>query len=162
MKSRGLASNPFALRSCYRSAALKWRTAVRVRVERTNPDRPALEHPSNIKHTCVVQSIDMVGLITSIGDFVLTSSRRLPLQNNVYFEIPLPNQSYLELLQRESKRNVDAENRQLNKEWTETFLYVLPMGWMKPMCLICNGMVAVVKSSSVEIEALQNNVHDTV
>ena len=32
------------------AAALKWRTAVRVRtVERTNPDRPVLEHPSNIK-----------------------------------------------------------------------------------------------------------------
>ena len=33
------------------TAALKWRTAVRVRtVELTNPDRPDLEHPSNIKH----------------------------------------------------------------------------------------------------------------
>ena len=26
------------------------------------------------------------------------------------------------------ERKVDAENRQFNKEWTDTFLYVLPMG----------------------------------
>ena len=33
------------------SAALKWRTAVRIRtVQHNNPDRPDLEHPSNIKH----------------------------------------------------------------------------------------------------------------
>ena len=33
-----------------RAAALKWQTVVWVRtVERSNPDRPALEHPSNIK-----------------------------------------------------------------------------------------------------------------
>ena len=41
-------------------------------------------------------------------------------------------------------------------------LYVLPMGGVIPMCLICNGMFAVVKSSSVMIEALQNNAHGTV
>ena len=39
-------------------AVLKWRTAVRVRtVERTNPDRPTLEHPSNIKHVLYKVSI---------------------------------------------------------------------------------------------------------
>ncbi len=36
------------------------------------------------------------------------------------------------------------------------------MGGVKPMCLICNGMAAVVKSSSVMINALQNNAHGTV
>ena len=45
---------------------------------------------------------------------------------------------------------VDAENRLSNKEWTDTWLVVLPVGGMKPMCLdhLYNGMVAVVKSSS--------------
>ena len=33
---------------------------------------------------------------------------------------------------------------------------------VKRMCLICNGTVAVVKSSRVKIEALQNNGHGTV
>ena len=44
--------------SWYNPAALKWRTAVRVRtVERTNPNRPTLEHPSNIKHVLYKVSI---------------------------------------------------------------------------------------------------------
>ena len=46
--------------SCIKVAVLKWRTAVRVRVrtvERTNPDRPALEHQSNIKQLLYILSI---------------------------------------------------------------------------------------------------------
>ena len=41
-------------------------------------------------------------------------------------------------------------------------LHVLPMWGVKPMFLIGNGVVAVVKSSSAMIEALQNNAHATV
>ena len=41
--------------SCIKVAVLKWGTAVRVRtVERTNPDRPALEHQSNIKQLYIL------------------------------------------------------------------------------------------------------------
>ena len=68
----------------------------------------------------------------------------------------------LQVWQREVKRKVDAENRQFNKERRETFVYVLPMRGMKQMCLIDNDMVAVVKSSSVTIKALQNNANGTV
>ena len=35
------------------------------------------------------------------------------------------------------------------KKWTDKWLSVLLVGGMKPMCLICSDMVAVVKSSSV-------------
>ena len=52
------------------------------------------------------------------------------------------------MAERSKQRKVDAENRQFNKEWTDKWLFVLPVGGMKPMCLICNATVAVVKSSS--------------
>ena len=42
--------------------------------------------------TCVLQSIDIIGFITSIVDFALLSNRRLYLQNNVYVGIPLLDQ----------------------------------------------------------------------
>ena len=54
------------------------------------------------------------------------------------------------MAERSKQRKVDAENRQFNKEWTDKWLFVLPVGGMKPMCLICNATVAVVKSSSVK------------
>ena len=40
---------------CIKVAVFKWRTAVWVRtIERTNPDSPALEHPSNIKQLYIL------------------------------------------------------------------------------------------------------------
>ena len=54
------------------------------------------------------------------------------------------------MAERSKQRKVDAQNRQFNKEWTDKWLFVLPVGGMKPMCLICNATVAVVKSSSVK------------
>ena len=36
------------------------------------------------------------------------------------------------------------------------------IGGVKPMCIICNGTVAVVKSPSLKIEALRNNAHGPV
>ena len=43
------------------------------------------------------------------------------------------------MAERSKQRKVDAENRQFNKEWTDKWLFVLPVGGMKPMCLICNA-----------------------
>ena len=54
------------------------------------------------------------------------------------------------MAERSKQRKVDAENLQFNKEWTDKWLFVLPVGGMKPMCLICNATVAVVKSCSVK------------
>ena len=54
------------------------------------------------------------------------------------------------MAEQSKQRKVDAENRQFNQEWTDKWLFVLPVGGMKPMCLICNATVAVVKSSSLK------------
>ena len=61
-----------------------------------------------------------------------------------------PKCSYATMAERSKQRKVDAENRQFNKEWPDKWLFVLPVGGMKPMCLTCNATVAVVKSSSVK------------
>ena len=50
----------------------------------------------------------------------------------------------------DKKRKVDTENREFKKEWTDNYAFVLPVGSTKPMCLICNDMVALVKSSNVK------------
>ena len=52
--------------------------------------------------------------------------------------------------ERTKHRKVDAEKRLSNKEWTDKWLVVIPLGGMKPMCLghLYDDTVAVVKSSS--------------
>ena len=48
----------------------------------------------------------------------------------------------------EKKRKVDSENRDFKTEWTDKYAFVLPAGSTKPMCLICNETVALVKSET--------------
>ena len=48
------------------------------------------------------------------------------------------------------KRQVDTENRRFNPAWTEKYLFILPPNPIaKPMCLICNECVAVLKDYNV-------------
>lgn len=42
------------------------------------------------------------------------------------------------------ERKVDTENRQFKREWTEQFCFAM-VGLTKPMCLICNEVVSVIK-----------------
>ena len=52
------------------------------------------------------------------------------------------------------KRQVDTENRRFNPAWTDKYLFILPPNPnAKPMCLICNECVAVLKD--------YNNKHST-
>lgn len=48
------------------------------------------------------------------------------------------------------RRKVDTENKAFNPEWTEAFMFILPVGSLKPLCLICSDTVAVVKSGNVK------------
>ena len=48
------------------------------------------------------------------------------------------------------KRKVDSENRAFNLEWTDSFLFILPTGSTKPVCLICSETVALIKSANVK------------
>ncbi|KAM9299122.1 zinc finger BED domain-containing protein 5-like [Gastrophryne carolinensis] len=48
------------------------------------------------------------------------------------------------------KRKVDTENRDFKEEWTEKYCFILIATHSKPMCLICNETVALVKSSNVK------------
>lgn len=50
----------------------------------------------------------------------------------------------------DKKRKVDSENREFKTEWTDKYAFVLPAGSTKPMCLICNETVALVKSGNVK------------
>ncbi|KAL0161498.1 hypothetical protein M9458_045223 [Cirrhinus mrigala] len=50
----------------------------------------------------------------------------------------------------DKKRKVDFENREFKIEWTEKYAFVLPVGSRKPMCLICNETVAIIKSGNVK------------
>lgn len=50
----------------------------------------------------------------------------------------------------DKKIKVDSENREFKTEWTDSYAFVLPVGSTKPMCLICNETVAVVKSGNVK------------
>src|SRR4029434_7261684 len=50
----------------------------------------------------------------------------------------------------DKKRKVDSENRKFKTEWTDKYEFVLPVGSTKPMCLICNETVALVKSGNVK------------
>ena len=48
------------------------------------------------------------------------------------------------------KRQVDTENRRFNPAWTDKYLFILPPNPnAKPMCLICNECVAVLKDYNV-------------
>ena len=47
-------------------------------------------------------------------------------------------------------RKVDSKNREFKKEWTAKYAFVLRVGSTKPMCLICNETVALVKSGNVK------------
>ncbi|CAL9707870.1 unnamed protein product [Knipowitschia caucasica] len=48
------------------------------------------------------------------------------------------------------RRKVDAENRCFKDEWTEKFMFILPAGSSKPVCLICSENVALIKSGNVK------------
>ncbi len=48
------------------------------------------------------------------------------------------------------KRKVDSENRAFNPEWTDSFMFILPTGSTKPVCLICSETVALIKSGNVK------------
>ena len=50
----------------------------------------------------------------------------------------------------DKKQKVDSENRKFKTEWTDKYAFVLPLGSTKPMCLICNETVALVKSGNVK------------
>ena len=49
-----------------------------------------------------------------------------------------------------NKRKVDSENRQFKDEWTEKYAFILPPASTKPMCLICQETVALVKSGNLK------------
>ena len=42
------------------------------------------------------------------------------------------------------------KKREFKTEWTDKYAFVLPVGSTKPMCLICNETVALVKSGNVK------------
>ena len=48
------------------------------------------------------------------------------------------------------KRKFDEENRSFKKEWTQQYAFILPPTSSKPLCLICNESVALVKSSNLK------------
>ena len=48
------------------------------------------------------------------------------------------------------KRKVDSENRAFKEEWTDAYLFILPIGSTKPVCLICSETVALVKSGNIK------------
>src|SRR4029434_63111 len=50
----------------------------------------------------------------------------------------------------DKKRKVDSKNRKFKTEWTDNYAFVLPVWSTKPMCLICNETVALVKSGNVK------------
>ena len=50
----------------------------------------------------------------------------------------------------EKKRKVDSKNREFKTQWTDKYAFVLPVGSTKPMCLICNETVALVRSGNVK------------
>src|SRR4029434_1535939 len=42
------------------------------------------------------------------------------------------------------------KKREFKTEWTDKYAFVLPVGSTKPMCLICNETVGLVKSGNVK------------
>src|SRR4029434_3108494 len=50
----------------------------------------------------------------------------------------------------DKKRKVDSKNREVKKDWTDKYSFVLPVGSTKPMCFICNETVVLVKSGNVK------------
>src|SRR4029434_10992793 len=50
----------------------------------------------------------------------------------------------------DKKRKVDSKNREFKAEWIDKYAFLLPVGSTKPMCLICNETVALVKSGNVK------------
>ena len=48
------------------------------------------------------------------------------------------------------KRKFDQENRQFKDEFTDNFLFILTDPGHKPMCLLCNETVAIVKSANMK------------
>lgn len=49
------------------------------------------------------------------------------------------------------KRKLEDENRQFSPEWTDLYCFTLPSrAGAKPMCLICNQTVALIKSSNIK------------
>jgi hypothetical protein len=48
------------------------------------------------------------------------------------------------------QRKVDFENRLFQDSWTENYLFVLSPSGNKPVCLLCNESIAVVKQSNIK------------
>ena len=49
-----------------------------------------------------------------------------------------------------AKRRVDSENQQFKEEWTEKCAFILPPTSTRPMCLICQETIAVMKISNLK------------
>ena len=49
-----------------------------------------------------------------------------------------------------AKRKADSENRQFKEEWTKKFAFILPPTSTRPMCLICQETIAVMKISNLK------------
>ena len=62
-----------------------------------------------------------------------------------------------------AKRKVDSENRQFEEEWTEKFAFILPPTSTRPMCLICQETIAVMKISNLKwhYETKHRNFEET-
>src|SRR4029434_6909579 len=59
----------------------------------------------------------------------------------------------------DKRRNVDSKSREFKKEWTDKYSFVLPVGSTKPMCLICNETVALVKSGNMKRHHESNHAY---
>ena len=61
------------------------------------------------------------------------------------------------------QRKVDSENRQWNVDFTENFCFILPSNTTRPLCLICQETVAVVKAANIRrhFESKHKNFNET-
>jgi len=59
----------------------------------------------------------------------------------------------------DKKRKIDSENREYKTEWTDKYVFALTVGSTKPMCLICNETVSLVKSGNVKCHYETKHAH---
>lgn len=55
--------------------------------------------------------------------------------------------------------SVDSENHSFKEEWAEKCVFILPEESTKPMCLICNETMDIVKSVNVRHHYETNHTH---
>ena len=72
-------------------------------------------------------------------------------------------QSFVVCYKFTAKRKVDSENRQFTEEWTEKCALILPPTSTRPMCLICQETIAVMKISNLKqhYETKHRNFEET-